>query len=183
MTMPQQDGTEFRLVAGHPHYAVGDDGSVWSCKNRGNTGGADPSKWRKANPTPRRVDGGYMVVGLAVVRNKNVTKYVHQLVLEAFVGPAPTGMVACHGDGNPTNNRLSNLRWGTRKDNEADKERHGRRRRGATHQNAKATEEKVREARRLREAGWMLQTIADHLQLCRTTVSAIVNGYTWNHVV
>lgn len=35
---------------------------------------------------------------------------VHRLVLLAFVGPAPEGTEACHGDGDPTNNRLSNLR-------------------------------------------------------------------------
>lgn len=49
---------------------------------------------------------------------------VHTAVLHAFVGPRPTGMVTRHLDGNPANNHLSNLAWGTRAENEADKRRH-----------------------------------------------------------
>ena len=52
--------------------------------------------------------------------------YVHRLVLEAFVGPAPDGMEACHNDGDPTNNRLDNLRWDTRSANNTDAVRHQR---------------------------------------------------------
>jgi len=46
---------------------------------------------------------------------------VHRLVLRAFIGP-PTleANVACHGDGDPTNNTLENLRWGTPADNADD---------------------------------------------------------------
>jgi len=41
-------------------------------------------------------------------------------VLEAFVGPAPEGHEGLHGDGDPANNRLDNLRWGTRSENNID---------------------------------------------------------------
>lgn len=51
--------------------------------------------------------------------------YVHRLVLETFVGPAPEGTEGCHYDGNPSNNRLDNLRWDTRAGNHADAVRHG----------------------------------------------------------
>lgn len=40
-------------------------------------------------------------------------KKAHALVLEAFVGPRPPKNDACHNDGNPKNNHVSNLRWGT----------------------------------------------------------------------
>jgi len=53
-------------------------------------------------------------------------KLVHRLVLEAFAGPCPDGMEACHGDGDPTNNRRLNLRWDTRSSNQLDTVRHGR---------------------------------------------------------
>lgn len=46
---------------------------------------------------------------------------VHLYVLETFVGPRPEGMQACHGDGDPANNRLSNLRWDTCSNNNLDK--------------------------------------------------------------
>lgn len=48
---------------------------------------------------------------------------VHTLVLEAFVGPRPAGMQACHWDDDGDNNHLSNLRWDTHKGNSADRER------------------------------------------------------------
>jgi hypothetical protein len=51
--------------------------------------------------------------------------FVHHLVLLAFVGPRPSGMECCHGDGNNGNNKLSNLRWDTHASNEADKLKHG----------------------------------------------------------
>jgi hypothetical protein len=38
---------------------------------------------------------------------------IHGAVLEAFVGPRPEGMEACHNNGNPAANRLENLRWDT----------------------------------------------------------------------
>lgn len=50
---------------------------------------------------------------------------VHRLVLMAFVGPAPDGFEALHGDGDPGNNHLSNLRWGSRSENLLDRVRHG----------------------------------------------------------
>lgn len=72
----------------------------------------------------------------AVLRRdgKAVVRRVHRLVLEAFVGlPAP-GEQACHWDDNPANNRLDNLRWGTRSDNALDSVRNG------THNMARKTE-------------------------------------------
>lgn len=50
---------------------------------------------------------------------------VHRLVLLAFVGPPPVGCEALHGDGNPANNRIDNLSWGTRSENLYDRVRHG----------------------------------------------------------
>jgi hypothetical protein len=57
---------------------------------------------------------------------------VHALVLEAFVGPCPDGLEACHWDGNNTNNHVTNLRWDTRTANMADMLRHGRHHHGTT---------------------------------------------------
>ena len=50
---------------------------------------------------------------------------VHQLVLRAFVGECPAGMECRHLDGNPSNNKISNLKYGTRKENQADRRAHG----------------------------------------------------------
>lgn len=55
-----------------------------------------------------------------VAIGKGNSRYVHSLVLEAFVGPAPEGHECLHGDGGASNNCLSNLRWGTRSENNVD---------------------------------------------------------------
>lgn len=49
-----------------------------------------------------------------------------RLVALAFIGPPPTSKhEVAHWDGNRTNNRPTNLRWATRKENIADAFRHG----------------------------------------------------------
>lgn len=50
---------------------------------------------------------------------------VHNLVLEAFKGPRPKGMVACHNDGDSSNNTAANLRWDTYRSNNLDLVKHG----------------------------------------------------------
>lgn len=50
---------------------------------------------------------------------------VAELVLTAFVGPRPRGMLALHHDDVKTNNALSNLYWGTFSDNRFDAIRNG----------------------------------------------------------
>lgn len=67
------------------------------------------------------------------VNSVSKVRLVHQLVLEAFVGPRPEGMQGCHNNGQPFDNRPENLRWDTRSANALDSVRHG------THPEAKKT--------------------------------------------
>lgn len=53
------------------------------------------------------------------------TKSVHILVLEAFIGPRPEGMLGLHRDDDKSNNTVENLYWGTYSDNAADAVRNG----------------------------------------------------------
>lgn len=50
---------------------------------------------------------------------------IHRLVALAFIGPCPQDMEVCHNDGNPSNNIPTNLRYGTRSDNQLDIVKHG----------------------------------------------------------
>jgi hypothetical protein len=81
---------------------------------------------------PGDTGGGHIVYLGAGIQNQ---KSVHRLVLEAFVGPCPPGMEACHWNDIRHDNRLENLRWDTHSANEFDKVRNGRHRRagGKTH--------------------------------------------------
>lgn len=48
-------------------------------------------------------------------------RYIHRLVLEAFVGPCPKGLECCHGPNHDkSDNRLCNLRWDTHYNNGQD---------------------------------------------------------------
>jgi hypothetical protein len=72
------------------------------------------------------VSGSYLSVKLAKA-GVTRTVYVHELVLLAFVGPRPPMEERCeirHLDGDKTNNNLSNLKYGTVKENAADRKLH-----------------------------------------------------------
>ena len=108
---------EWRPVVGFSDYEVSDLGRVRSYKR---------VKVRILHPTYN--GSGSMRVELAGKK-----RLVHILVLEAFVGLRPEGMECRHLDGDFTNNKVENLRWGTRSENILDAVRHG------THNNARKT--------------------------------------------
>lgn len=68
--------------------------------------------------------GGRLMVRLNLGDTKP-SFLIHRLVLQAFVGPEPEGMEACHNNGDHTDNRLENLRWDTKRSNMLDKRAHG----------------------------------------------------------
>jgi HNH endonuclease/NUMOD4 motif len=69
--------------------------------------------------------GGYQLVQLTHGAAKRKTGQVHRLVLEAFLGPKPEGLICCHTNGNPADNRLANLRYDTYSANGLDSVLHG----------------------------------------------------------
>ena len=73
--------------------------------------------------TPLSRDG-YPAVNLHA-QGRLKKRYVHSLIAETFIGPRPEGTEVCHNDGNPTNNHVDNLRYGTRSENMLDRVRHG----------------------------------------------------------
>jgi hypothetical protein len=74
------------------------------------------------------LDNKGRIVRVAVALCKEgvkTNKYIHRLVLEAWVGPCPDGHEGCHEDGDATNNAVCNLRWGSHASNVQDSIRHG----------------------------------------------------------
>lgn len=169
-------GTRFNLVPGFPHYAVGDDGSVWSCRTRG--GLFVP--W--ARMTPYADGTGRLNVGLRA-EGKLHRRLVSRLVLEAFVGPCPPGMECCHEDGDYLNNRLTNLRWDTHVNNVADAIRHGRTQRGLKNWSAKLTVEQVHEIRQRCSAGEQQKFVARDYRINASCVQKIVSRESWAWLV
>jgi len=106
---------QWRPVVGYEgDYEVSDLGRVWSRPRKGTRGGLRKLVTAQA--------GGYLVIALG----HEDRRYVHSLVLEAFVGPRPDGAEIRHLDGDPANARLDNLIYGTSGENKQDILRHGR---------------------------------------------------------
>lgn len=171
--------TVYREVIGQPEYRVGDDGSVWSCLNRGGSGAgchAMTDRWHQLDFHPAK--GGYLRVRL-----RRRLRMVHHLVLEAFIGPCPDGMEARHyPDHDPTNNRLTNLQWGTPIANARDRDEQGRTARGSRSGGAKLKEEQIPVIRRLRAEGKLIREIAAIYGVGCSTIDQIFSGRSWRHI-
>lgn len=102
-------------------YEVSSQGRVRSLERLDSRGHKRRGKLLSAGSSGRE---GRLTVSLAD-NGAMRTHWVHQIVLMAFVGPRPAGMEACHWNGDPRDNRVENLRWGTRRENTLDRVRHG----------------------------------------------------------
>lgn len=164
--MPDADSTsipfavqpkyEIRDLPGFPGYRVDTLGQVWTnrylCRRQVPYDPTTPYRLRKLTP----IVSGHLQV--AIQRNgREYNLNVHRLVLEAFVGPQPPGMECRHLDGNPANNRIENLVWGTRKENFADRTRHGVDNAGERNHRAKLTDAQVIEIRQRYAGGGVKQ--------------------------
>ena len=106
-------------------------------------------------------------------------------MLEAFVGPCPQGMQTCHGPNHdPGDNRLSNIRWDTPKQNAADRTENGvwKAAHGERSGRAKRTEDDIEEMFRMRRRGLTHATIAHRFCASESCVSRALRGLEWAHV-
>lgn len=106
-------------VPGFPLYAVDRSGRVWSIGHNWRGYGV-----REIVPTLN--SDGYRQVRLSI-EGRRLCRTVHGLVALTFHGPRPSPRhQVCHANGNRTDNRAENLRWGTGAENAADRTAHGR---------------------------------------------------------
>jgi len=136
---------------------------------------------------------GYLQVTLSQNGRRKTLK-LHRLVLESFVGNCPDGMECLHADGNRLNNKLTNLRWGTKSENAQNAIRHGTFSRlhncGAKNKMSKLTETKALQILRLLQSGrdghagkkWLQREIAALFNVDQSTISYIATGKIWKHV-
>ena len=133
---------------------------------------------------PKRMHRGYYRVNVrdGSCPAKVFVMNVHTLVLNAFVGERPEGMVCRHLNGNALDNRLSNLCWGTPKENTQDAIRHGTApflRHGENALAAKLKLSDVKAIKKMYSQGMTQQEIAKLYSISQHHVSDIVNGKTW----
>lgn len=162
----------WKPLPGHPEYEVSDTGLVVRVA---------PARTRTV---PYVLIGhvskkGYKFYKLQVGKRK--VKYtVSRLVLLAWVGPPERDdYYACHNDGNPRNNNLSNLRWDTPAGNAADKNKHGTSLHGDRNGRVKMTWEKVRNLRMDHENGHTGAELSRKYNLAITQTYEIIHKESW----
>lgn len=111
---------QWRPVVGHEGlYEVSDQGRVRTV-----------ARWHRTGATPRLLPVKTLAQAIGgraenykrvMLRAPTRHAYVHHLVLEAFVGPRPPDMQVCHINDDGFDNRLANLYYGSRDDNEIDR--------------------------------------------------------------
>jgi len=163
-------------------YDVSDQGRIRSWVN-GRYG-------RRKTPmdlSPGADSGGYKTVQLRIGAGKYRAKRLHVLILETFVGPCPVGQLCRHLNGDPSDNRLVNLSWGSYAENTRDMQEHGTSNylRGTDTPNAKLSDEDVRWARSVfikGDADFGYASLGRKLGVSHETIRQAINGKTWNHV-
>lgn len=110
--------------------------------------------------------------------------YAHRWSYENFVGPVPVGMMVCHRCDVRCCVNPHHLFLGTHADNMADMTAKGRSLHGERHNLVRLSEPEVREIRALWAAGGTTQDeIAGRFKTTKGTVSLIVRGHTWKHIL
>jgi hypothetical protein len=172
---------EWRPVEGFPGYLVSSLGRVQSMRHgaprilKGDTDG-----------------GGYVRIKLRKDRRNNY-RSVHRLVLEAFIGPRPPGQVSRHIDDDKSNNRISNLAYGSHAENLADAIRNGRRRIrkpkpirgrvfGSNGLGARLQEHQIPLIRAASANGETYDSIASRFGVSISTIWSVIAGQTWKYV-
>lgn len=151
-------GSKMKSIPGFEgHYSIDENGAVFGHRH-------------KRFIKPIRHWSGHLEVKLwSVEKNGHVHRRVHRLVLEAFGRPPEAGEVCRHLDGNPTNNHISNLAWGSRLENAQDMIQHGRSQKGRNWQRL-SQESKGAIAEALQSGRQTRQQIADRFGVHRMTI-------------
>lgn len=181
-TQKDNEAVEYREVPGFPGYRVGSDGSVWSSiRNNGHAVITVGNQWKKLKYLIGRTRH-YAHVTLC--RNgEHYPKMVHRLILITFSGEPKPGQEVRHLDGNMHNNSLSNLAWGTRKENMADCFAHGTACIGERNGTSVLSIEEVRKIRDFKKSGMPLCQVVRELGRNYWTVRNVYDGTRWQKVM
>jgi HNH endonuclease/NUMOD4 motif-containing protein len=184
--MEQQEAPaeQWREVPGYPSYEVSDHGRV---RRR-----CAKSSWSAGHILrPASMPSGHKFVVLTDAAELARKQFVHRLVAQAFIGPAPFDRaMVLHHDDVPTNNTPGNLYWGTHAENVADARLNRRpnrkRNRGAQpgeeNSSALLTEDQVRRIKGMLGLGLCGACIARLHGVRKETIYAIAKCRTWTHV-
>jgi len=161
---------KWKPIKEFPRYEISNMGNIRKTANK--------TKFLK----PYQTKYGYQLVTLYVGKKKS-NKRIHSIVLEAFSCKRPYGMACRHLDCNPKNNNISNLRWGTYKENMEDMFKHGRIKMGSKNPNSKLKEKNIPTIRTLRLVNKLtVSQIAAIYGVGKCTIEDILYGKTWKQI-
>ena len=176
---------EWRDVAGFPGYQVSSLGRVrsfWKLTPIPRKGSISSIGEASHIMSPGMATSGYWQVTFRKDKKSHI-RSIHRTVLIAFVGPPPDGCDGCHNNGIRTDNRASNLRWDTKKNNCADAKIHGTMPLGERRAFAKMTDEGIKSIRKFVDDGWTKTFVGRLFGIGQPTVSVIAHRKTWKHVL
>lgn len=162
------DMETWKPIPGYVGYEISDRGRIRRTTTR----------LIKATPVTRK-DGTRFVVGLKK-DGQSRQEQVHRLLLSAFKSHPPSkSHQARHLDGNPSNNKLDNLAWGTPTENQRDRKTHGTDSSGSRNGGAKLTAKRAALVRRKYKSGESPSAIASAFGITPQQVWSIGTGRSW----
>jgi hypothetical protein len=169
---------EWRVLEKYPDYEISNFGRVRTKLRKGNHKQKCGQKYRllKLVTSPR----GYQSVSLPINGSYRHCR-IHTLVMVAFCGPRPSGLETAHLNGDPSDNRLSNLIYCTHRENESHKKLHGTNL-GQRNSNAKLLGWQVAEIKYLASRAIPQGKIAELFGISHKDVSQILCGRTWKDI-
>jgi len=108
---------------------------------------------------------------------------VHRLVAMAFIGNDDPSLLVLHCDGNPLNNHVSNLRYGTAKENSDDRLAHGTMTYGEQSSFGKLKNWQAVEIYKRRKLGESRSSLAKEFGVSYFTISNIDRGRSHKQIV
>lgn len=163
---------EIREVSGFYGYFCDRLGNVFSNK----AGELRPMK-------PRVGSRGYLIIGLSVSKGRCKHVLVHRIIASTWIGSPAVKMEVNHKNGIKTDNRLENLEWASRIDNERHARRVlGKKLYGSYHPCSKISEDQALEIRRLRSEGWTHKRLSERYGIGMSQINRIVRRIKWSHV-
>lgn len=184
---------EWREIPGFPGYRASSNGEIetlWTKSKRiviTLLGRRYPTilstKWRSVNLFIHKTTGrlAFTIPPDASPNRKQLQVFVHKLVCIAFHGEPIGNQQVCHfPDPDVTNNKSSNLMWGSSKVNQSHRVIHGTDSRGERCPTARLTRVDIIEIRRLASTGVSQRIIGEKFNILRSSVSNIVTRKSWS---
>lgn len=167
---------ELSHIPGQPDYRISKDGRVFCLS---------PRYWIK-NDVPHEIKQrdvrGYRKVTLRDGTNSGKTVSVHRLVMLAFHGPCPDGMVVNHKNGIRSDNRVDNLEYTTPQGNSNHAVGMGSYDFGERHHSHKLRTEQVSEIKKKLLEGESTVSLGKMYSVSENAIWKIKTRRSWRHV-